>query len=164
MNAKKILVPIDLMRSPCDALLFARDMAADQPVCVTLLYVLNLNIVTPDARLHDEMVAQGAEALRKLAWFFFGEEGAARTVVRMGLPHEQILAEAREEAADLIVLTGPARPSWRRRLGLGTAQKIIDRAACPAVVLPRGKTPAPRQREAPVGAVTAPFGAISPVT
>ena len=47
MNIKRILIPLDLMRSPCDALVYVRNMAADSPVCVTLLYVLNLNIVPP---------------------------------------------------------------------------------------------------------------------
>src|ERR1022692_3727307 len=52
---KRVLVPLDLMRSPCDALVYARNMAADSPVCVTLLYVLNLNIVPPGRQIYDEL-------------------------------------------------------------------------------------------------------------
>ena len=104
---------------------------------MTLLYVLNLNIVTPGHQVYDELCAESEAALRKLAGFFFGTDRAARVVVRVGAPHEEILAEAREESSDLIVLTGPERRSWKRLLRRGTTQKIIDAAPCPAVVLPR---------------------------
>ena len=137
MNSKRVLIPIDLMRSPCDALVFARNMAADLPVNVTLLYVLNLNIVTPGGQIYDELCRESEAALRKLAKFFFGTDRAARIVVRVGAPHEEIVAQAKAESSDLIVLSGPARRSWRRFLRLGTAQKIIDASPCPALVLPR---------------------------
>lgn len=140
MSVKRILIPLDLMRSPCDALVFARNMAADHPVCVTLLYVLNLDIVVPTGRqVYNELCAESEAALRKLARFFFGTDGAVRVVVRVGRPHEQILAEAKAESPDLIVLSGPKPRRWKQLLRLGTVQKIIDAVSCPAVVLPRLK-------------------------
>ena len=137
MNIKHILIPLDLMRSPCDALVFARNMAADSPVCVTLLYVLNLNIVSPGRQIYDELCAESEAALRKLARFFFGTDRAARIVVRVGPPHEEIVAEAKAESSDLIILSGPERRTWKQLLRLGTTQKIIDASPCPAMVLPR---------------------------
>jgi len=140
--SKRVLIPLDLMRSPCDALVFAQKMAADFPVCVTLLYVLNLNIVPPGRQIYDELCAESEAALRKLARFFFGTDRAARVVVRVGAPHEEILAEARAESSDMIILSGPEHRSWKRLLRSGTVQKIIDASPCPAVVLPRDrKTP-----------------------
>jgi len=139
MNIKRILIPLDLIRSPCDCLIFAQNMAADRPVCVTLLYVLNLNIVPPTPQIYDELCAESEGALRKLARFFFGSELAARVVVRMGTPYKEIVAEAKKESADLIILSAPKRRTWKQLLRLGTTQKIIDAAPCPSVVLPRGQ-------------------------
>jgi nucleotide-binding universal stress UspA family protein len=137
-NVKHVLIPLDLMRSPCDALVFARNMAADFPVCVTLLYVLNLNIVVPSGKqLYDELCSESEAALRKVAGVFFGSERATRVVVRVGAPHEEIVAQAKADPADLIVLTGPERRSWKHLFHRGTTQKIIDSAPCAAVVLPR---------------------------
>lgn len=163
MNAKRVLIPLDLMTSPSDALVYAREMAVDAPLCVTLLYVLNLNIVAPGRQVYDELCAEGEAALRKLAWLFFGTERAARIVVRVGLPHEQIVAEARSDKSDLIILSSPKRRSWKRFLGLGTTQRIVDASPCPAMVLPQKSIrpphriiiPAPVEPETEEVAVTA---------
>ena len=134
---KNILIPLDLMRSPSDALVYARNLAAESPISVTLLYVLNLNIVPPVRQVYDELCAESEAALQKLAKFFFGMDKAARVVVRVGSPDEEIVAEAKAESADLIIMSGPERRSWRQLLRLGTTQKVIDASPCPAMVLPR---------------------------
>jgi nucleotide-binding universal stress UspA family protein len=137
------------MRSPCDALVFARDMAANSAVCVTLLYVLNLNIVIPAREVYQELCAESEGALRKLARFFFGTDQAVRIVVRQGVPHEEILAEARAQSADLIVMSGPERRSWKHLVSAGTTQKIIAASPCPAVILPRAHKQAPQIHRLP---------------
>jgi nucleotide-binding universal stress UspA family protein len=162
MNIKHVLIPVDLMRSPCDALVFARNMAADFPVCVTLLYVLNLNIVPPSRQIYDELCAESEAALRKLARFFFGTDRAARVVVRVGAPHEEIVAEAKAESADLIILSGPERRTWKQFLHPGTTQKIIDASPCPAVVLPRNRKMAPQSPNIPAVVEAAPVEAVLP--
>ena len=162
MNVKNILIPLDLLRSPCDALVYARNMAADSAVCVTLLYVLNLNIVSPGRQIYDELCAESEAALKKLARFFFGTELAARVVVRMGAPHKEIVAEAKAESSDLIVLTGPERRGWKHLLGLGTTQKIIDASPCAAVVLPRHRKMPPQRPHMPEVVQPAPEEALLP--
>ncbi|MGD0812701.1 MAG: universal stress protein [Verrucomicrobiota bacterium] len=146
MNIKRILIPLDLMRSPCDALAYVRDMAAESPVCVTLLYVLNLNIVPPGRKIYEELCMESEAALRKLSRLFFGADHAARIIVRVGAPHEEILAEAKAESSDLIVMSRPRRRSWSQLLHLGTTQRIIDSSPCPAVLLPRDRRGSPAQR------------------
>jgi nucleotide-binding universal stress UspA family protein len=145
MNTKRILIPLDLMRSPCDALIYARRLAADSPVCVTLLYVLNLNIDPPGRKIYEELCAEGEAALRRLAGFFFGADRAARVVVRVGAPHEEIVAEAKAESSDLIILSGPERRTWSQLWRRSTTQRVIDSSPCPAVVLPHRRAIAPQQ-------------------
>jgi nucleotide-binding universal stress UspA family protein len=146
---KRVLIPLDLIRSPIDALVFAKKMAADCPVCVTLLYVLNLNIVPPGKQIYEELLAESEVALRKLARFFFGRDNAARVVVRVGAPEEEIVAEAKTESTDLIILTGPKHQAWKKLLRLGTTQKILDASPCPALVLPRGLKKVPESPSIP---------------
>lgn len=148
MNAKHVLIPLDLMRSPCDALVFARNLASDSPVCVTLLYVVNLNVAL-GRRIYDELCAESELALRKLAWLFFGTDRAVRVVVREGKPHEEIVAEAKAESTDLIILSRPKRHFWNRLFRASTTQRIIDSSPCPAVVLPRGRKSIPHRRDIP---------------
>jgi nucleotide-binding universal stress UspA family protein len=162
MNSKNVLIPLDLVRSPCDALIFARNMAADMPVCVTLLYVLNLNIAPPGRQIYDELCEESEAALRKLARFFFGADRAPRVVVRVGAPHEEIVAEAKAESADLIILSGPQRRSWRQLLRLGTTQKIIASSPCPALVLPRNRKTARQKLSLPAEAEMVPHEAVLP--
>lgn len=162
MNIKNILVPLDLMRSPCDGLVYARNMAADSPVCVTLLYVLNLNIVPPRRQIYEELCAESEAALKKLARFFFGTDRAARVVVRVGAPHEEIVAEAKAESSDLIILSGPERRTWKQLLRLGTTQKVINTSPCPAIVLPRCRKVAPQKPHIPAVTEAAPEEALLP--
>ena len=44
MNGKRILVPVDLENGSHDGLHFIQGLAAELPLCATLLYVVNLNI------------------------------------------------------------------------------------------------------------------------
>ncbi len=162
MKMKRVLVPLDLMRSPCDALVYARNMAADCPVCVTLLYVLNLNIIPPSRQIYDELCAESEAALRRLAKFFFGTDRAARIVVRLGAPDEEIVAEAKAESSDLIIMSGPKRRTWKQLMRLGTTQRIIDASPCPALVLPRRPKSAPEIPDVPAETETAPAEVLLP--
>jgi nucleotide-binding universal stress UspA family protein len=155
MNTRRILVPVDLVRSPSDALAYARSLAVDTPVSVTLLYVLNLNIVPPGGcHVLEDLCAEAENALRKLARLFFGTDRAVRIVIRIGSPHQEIAAQAKAGGDELIVMAAPQRRSWRRFFRLGTAQRIIDTAPCPVVVLPSransGKMKRPVAAEAEV--------------
>jgi len=140
MRSKHILVPLDLVRGPVSALVFVQEMAAETPIRVTLLHVIDLNIFPPQSAVNDELCAESQAALRKLAKLFFGVEQAARIAVRFGDPAGEIAAEAKAAEADLIVLCGPA--SRRMRLfRRGTTQQVLRSASCPTLVLPHpGKT------------------------
>jgi nucleotide-binding universal stress UspA family protein len=140
MRSKHILVPLDLMRGPASALVFVRQMAAETPVRITLLHVVELNIFPTQPAVLDQLCAESEAALRKLAMLFFGAEQAARIVVRTGQAAGEILAEANASDADLIVMCGPktGRPRLLRR---GTTQRVVNSAACPTLVLPHSGKP-----------------------
>jgi hypothetical protein len=70
MNSKRILIPLALRRSTTDALLYLQQAAPESPYCATLLYVVELNIVTSNNRLYQEICAESEAALRNLSMVF----------------------------------------------------------------------------------------------
>lgn len=143
MNSKRILVPLDLRRSTTDALLYLQHAAPEAPFCATLLYVVELNIATPDSRLYQEICAESQAALRKLSLHFLGHQDAARVSVRIGRADEEILAEARSSRAELIILSGSKPRGWRHLFRSRTVERVVHAAPCPALVLPRSWKIAP---------------------
>jgi nucleotide-binding universal stress UspA family protein len=137
MNSKRILVPLDLLRGSPNALLYVREMAMDHPVSVTLLHVVDVNIAPIQPGVYEELRAEAEAAMRKLAKLFLGSDQAARVVVRLGNVSDQIVAESKEEPADMIVLCGPKSQPRFRLFRQSTTRYVLTHAPCPSVVLPR---------------------------
>ena len=137
MNVKRILIPVNLLKGSFDALQFAQGLAETVPIHVTLLNVVNLNIVPLENRIYDEVCAESEAGLKKLARLFFGDSPSVRINVRVGQPHEEIVAEADAESSELIIMASPKPSRWKRFLGLGTVGRVVRNARCPTLVLPR---------------------------
>lgn len=149
MHAKRILVPVSLQRGDADALRFIENLSRDVPVHATLLHVVNLNIFGLEPRVLNELRHENEQRLRALARLFFEVVRLPQLRVRVGRPHEEILAEAEEEHAELIVMASPkaCRPRWR--FSPATVERIVRNAPCPTLVLPRVWRITPQQyREA----------------
>ena len=137
MNSKRILVPVNLPKSSFNSLLFAQGLVNEVPVHVTLLNVVNLNVAGLESRIYNEVCAESEAALKKLAELFFSDSPSVRVNVRVGRPHEEIIAEAGAELSELIIMAGPKPSRWKRFLGLGTIERVVRSAPCPTLVLPR---------------------------
>jgi nucleotide-binding universal stress UspA family protein len=139
MSRKHILIPLDLVHGSADALVFAQQMAMENPLTITLLHVVDLNIaptVSTAPGIYAQLYAESQAALRKLAKLFFGSEQATRIVVRFGKPVDEIVAEAKNEEVSMIVLCGPKPAKGLRLFRQGTIQRLLRRVSCPAIVLP----------------------------
>jgi nucleotide-binding universal stress UspA family protein len=137
MNSKRILIPVNLLKGSFDELQFAQGLADEVPIRVTLLNVVNLNVVRLESRIYNEVCAESEAALKKLAGHFFGDSPSVRINVRVGQPHEEIVAEADAELSELIIMASPKPSRWKRFLGLGTVERVVRNARCPTLVLPR---------------------------
>ena len=137
MNSKRILVPVNLPKSSFNSLLFAQGLADEVPIHLTLLNVVNLNVARLESRVYNEVCAESEAALKKLAKLFFGDSPSVRINVRVGRPHEEIVAEADAELSELIIMASPKPACWKRFLGLGTVERVVRNARCPTLVLPR---------------------------
>jgi nucleotide-binding universal stress UspA family protein len=126
-----------LQKGSFDELQFAQGLADEVPIHLTLLNVVNLNVVRLESRIYSEVCAESEATLKKLAGHFFGDRPSVRINVRVGRPHEEIVAEAEAELSELIIMAIPKPARWKRLLGLGTVERVVRNARCPTLVLPR---------------------------
>jgi nucleotide-binding universal stress UspA family protein len=135
-------MPVDLDKpdDSREALRFVHAVAIEAAIEVTLLHVINLNISLPLTRVYEEMRSASETALRELAAIFFHHGLLVRCRVRMGRPHEQIVAEAAGGNFELILLSSPRHSRWGRLFGSGTAEHVYRDAPCPVLILPAPPT------------------------
>lgn len=133
MTSNDILVPVNLEKYSREGLEFAASVSAELPVRTTLLYVVELNIFPYSRRVYDELCREYLLRLQTLAQCAFNKE--PRLCVRIGKPHEQILAQASESGAELIVMaiSKTPRPKWR--FGQTTIERVVRDAPCLTLVL-----------------------------
>jgi len=133
MNRRDILVPLNLEKHSFEGLEFAARMAAEIPVRVALLYVVELNIFPIERRVYDEVCLGYYERLRAMAQCCF--ESPPHLRVRLGKAYREIVAEAKETDAELIVLGIPESTRRRWRFGHSTVERVIRDAPCLTVAL-----------------------------
>jgi nucleotide-binding universal stress UspA family protein len=144
MNGKRILVPVNLERNSFDSLEFVAALAREMPVCATLLHVVEVNIFALDSRLYDGLCHESERRLRTIAKTFFGNE-MPDIQVRVGRPHEQILAETEAAQPELIVLASSKSGRRKWRLLPTTVERVVRNAPCLTLVLPRTWKISPEQ-------------------
>jgi len=137
MHAKRILVPVSLQSSDADALRFIEALSRDVPVYATLLHVVNLNIFGLGRRVLDDLCREHEQQLRALTKLFVEDGRLPQLRVRLGRPHEEILAEAEAEHAELIVMASPRASRRKWLLSPATVERVVQNAPCPTLVLPR---------------------------
>ena len=133
MNRSDILVPLNLENDSLEGLKFAAQMAGEMSFRTTLLHVVELNIFPLDRRVYDELCLEYQQKLQKLAGRF--GENDAQLRVRIGRPHEEILAEARDSGADLIVMGAPKTKGIRWPFHSTTVERVVRNAPCQTLVL-----------------------------
>jgi nucleotide-binding universal stress UspA family protein len=129
MNPERILLAIDVARCPLEVFALVNGFARRPEVTVILLHVINLNIIAPENRVYQELAAEARAYLRRLAEEHLPPLTAAITHVRIGEPAKAILAEARAENPDLIILPTYGPSFWNRL-------KAVWKPACNPLVSP----------------------------
>jgi nucleotide-binding universal stress UspA family protein len=138
---KSIVVPVDLFELEVakPALDKAIALAAMTGASLHLLYVRSMMPVTfmeyVPPNFDEE---QQAECERKMAEFVAGlpiaDKGKVTTAVRMGAVYNEVLAEAEQQACDLIVV-GSHHPSMATYLLGSDAATIVRHAPCSVLVV-----------------------------
>ena len=139
-----ILVPIDGSEPSLQAVKMALRVIEFCPACrMSLLHVVDklvLNeLVRFSARIEEEVEADLIEQGRRyldLARKDAGRSGVtAECQTRKGDPFEEIIAEAHDLHADLIVMGHTGRRGTTRVLIGSVTQRVLDYAPCPVLVM-----------------------------
>jgi nucleotide-binding universal stress UspA family protein len=141
VQLRRILVPIDFRDTTVTALRHAAAFARQYKVTITLLHIVerdgfHVRRNISRERLIEEMSEVGECQIRKLVDVIWGDEIVADIVVAGGKPCQQIVNEAKETSADMIIMASRgAVGSWGlfRR---GTTAKVVRHAPCPVLVVP----------------------------
>ena len=149
MKPERILVPVDTAKCPLEVFAVANGFACRPEVTVILLHVVNLNIIAPENRVYEELGREVYSHLGRLAHEYIHPFASTAVRVRAGQPEREILAEAAEQKADLIILPSWGPSWWARLTAFGRsladaslprwARNIVRKAAC-AVSVVNAKT------------------------
>ena len=143
----KILVPTDFSEESNKALHYAIALARPNGSEILLVHVVELPIypvnlgispvVVPplDREIRDRM----QDALARLVAEQVPKDLVARAALRDGRPSQEIVAAARAEDADLIVIATHGHTGLKKVLLGSTTERVVREAPCPVLVV--------RQRE-----------------
>lgn len=134
---KRILVPLDGSETAAKALVQARRLLRTPGAEVILVQAIDTLALDAAARasLLPKLRQEAREYLAGAARPLESAGIKVRTLVREGLPWEQILEAAGREAATLIVMASHGRTGLSRWLIGSVTEKVIRAAAIPTLVL-----------------------------
>jgi nucleotide-binding universal stress UspA family protein len=133
MKPERILIPIDVAKCPLEVFNVVNGFVERPGVTVILLHVVNLNIAAPENRVYAELGREADAHLKRLAEICVNPRASILTRVRFGKPAQEIVAAAKEENVDLIILPRYRGSFWKRIFAFFApqiVQKVIREAPC----------------------------------
>jgi nucleotide-binding universal stress UspA family protein len=138
MRLNRILVPIDFGETTVATLQYAAAFAREYKATITLLHV-----VKPDdweakrdlSCLTEDPVETGERQVSKLVDVIWGEEISTDILVATGKPHQQIVNEAKETGADMIIMASHGAVGAWGLIRRSTTTKVVRQAPCPVLVI-----------------------------
>jgi nucleotide-binding universal stress UspA family protein len=137
---RRILVPIDFSQTSVQALPYTNALAARFNAEIILVHVFEpIPLPADSAYLPPQMRHEVRNLLQQdlgtLSREVFGENIRTRTIVRTGLPFQQITAAAKSLDADMIILTTHGYSGLKHVLLGSTAERVVRHADCPVLVV-----------------------------
>ena len=141
---KKILAPTDFSDVSKLGVRYALEMARDTSAEVVVYHAIEVGGEWKDnppkvAAYHDML-----EERRRLLGKFVADNFAdcinlveVRYAVEFGTPHKNIVEKAADEAVDMIVMSTHGRTGVNHFILGSIAEKIVARAVCPVLIVPR---------------------------
>jgi universal stress protein A len=132
---KKILVPLDFSDCSKKALEYAIPYARQFDAELVLLNVIEPYPPVPQMELVDVEKIQDRlrdlETLRETV----GDDILCRSEVRTGVPHVEIVQEAKQDDIDLIILSTHGHKGLSHVFLGSTAEKVVRNAPCPVLTV-----------------------------
>jgi nucleotide-binding universal stress UspA family protein len=140
---QRIVVPTDFSSCAEQAWTLAQRLASAFGSELVLTHVLVETPLWSESPFNMEQVQDvyasartwGTEMLERWAAQARGKGLAVRTVLRTGLPHEEVVAVASDEGADLVVIGTHGRGGLNRALLGSVADRVVRLAPCPVLTI-----------------------------
>ena len=139
---KEILVPVDFSEPSAKALQYAIPFAEKFGARITLLHVLEPRIYPEDTIVPPDIEAIQPTCLRKtrqeleeLRRKKLQPEVDSKSIVLVGVPHQQIVECARFSKADLIIIATRGRSGFKHFVLGSTAERVVRHAPCPVLTV-----------------------------
>jgi len=120
----RIVVPTDFSTCAEEAWALAQRVAQ---TCGSELVLVHVLEAPPDTEIGKTLEQWAAKARQRGL--------KARTVVRTGTPHQEIVALATDERADLVVIGTHGRSGLNRALLGSVADRVVRLAPCPVLTV-----------------------------
>lgn len=139
---RRILIPTDFSLASARAVESAVAIASQCDAELTILHVIDVNAqpARGESGIAGDLMQRrwdrGSEQMGELALSLRGQVHS-QTVLEEGLPWETIAERSRD--FDLVILGKAADRSRRRLFSQHTAQRVVENAACPVMVVPNGQ-------------------------
>ena len=142
LRIRKVLVPLDFSSASTNAFKYALKIAQQVGAQLTLLHVIRptaspaFSTLTETAVLFETDLATSEEALRSLvAMARTAGVIDAQSTFRVGVAAHEIVEEAKELDADLIVIATHGFTGWKHYCIGSTAERVVRAAPCPVLVV-----------------------------
>jgi len=138
LRIKTILVPVDFSKAGKPALHYAKALARLTNARLHVVHVMEL-IYTGQAFAYTPMdsLRRREHVVREIGAIQVGEFAGLKTSfeVHDGLPFQEIVTEAREIRADLIVMATHGYTGLRHVVMGSTAERVTRHAECPVLIV-----------------------------
>ncbi len=140
---RRIIVPVDFSATSAQALPYAAALAGRFAAEIILLHVVEPMISPSRLRyvptgikgVVESLEPAAREQLTGLGEEAFDESVSLRSIVRTGVPFQEIAKAAKSLGADLIVLTTHGYTGLRHVVLGSTAERVLRHADCPVMVV-----------------------------
>jgi nucleotide-binding universal stress UspA family protein len=144
LSIRRILVPVDFSAAAQGVVEYALDLGRERGAETTLLHVVGVPIapfdpaygVAADPRMLLDLQSGAEKGLADLASRF--KDAGLRTKVLTGSPSREIVREAREWGADLVVIGTHGRTGLRHVFLGSVAENVVRLCPCPVLTLRLG--------------------------
>lgn len=140
---KNILVPVDFSEPSNHALVYAMRFAQLNDAKITLLHVIERPVYYPDSGLYypgaetfEQITESAGQAVARICKEQkLSKPQLRKVVVEIGEPYRTIVAIAKSEKVDLIILSTHGYTGVARVLLGSTAERVVRHASCPVLVV-----------------------------
>jgi nucleotide-binding universal stress UspA family protein len=138
IKANRLLLPIDLTKCPLEIFQLANGFTKPFDGEIVLLYVLDQRKNARRNDLAEINVRRAKRHLERLGHHYLSPKIGTSFRVRVGIPHEEILAEATATNVDLILCPNFQPSIWKRLAGIicgETVRHVVAGAHCQVFVI-----------------------------